>query len=391
MFDVKWIRDNPAAFDRALTRRGLRAPAERVLELDRMRRAAQAAAQAIQAGAQRALQADRRRQEQGRGRRADAWRGSPRSRTAGRGRGARCAPPSTTGRCLAGLPNLPAEDVPDGAGRAGQCRAAPHRHAARFAFKPKEHFELGEALGLMDFARAAKLSGARFVVLMGQLARLERALGQFMLDLHTTEFGYTEVSRRCWSATPRSSAPASCRSSPRTCSAPTDRPLAESPTAEVPLTNLVPDEISTRSAAAALHGADALLPLRGGRRRQGHARHDPPAPVREGRAGLDRRTGQSAEEHERMTACAEEVLKRLGLPYRVIVLSHRRHGLRRAEDLRHRGLAAGAERLSRDFELLELRRLPGAAHEGALPAEGAEGHALRAHAQRLGPGRRPRR
>ena len=72
-----------------------------------------------------------------------------------------------------------------------------------------------------------------------------------------------------------------------------------------------------------------------------------------------------------MTGCAEEVLKRLGLPYRVVHAVHRRHGLRRAQDLRHRGLAAGPERLSRDFELLELRRLPGPAHEGALPAKPA--------------------
>ena len=94
---------------------------------------------------------------------------------------------------------------------------------------------------------------------------------------------------------------------------------------------------------------------------------------------------QSRDEHERMTRCAEEVLKRLGLPLPHDRAVHRRHGLRRAQDLRHRSVAAGPECLSRDFVLLGVRRFPGAAHECALSAEGRQGHALRAHAQRLGP------
>ena len=97
-------------------------------------------------------------------------------------------------KALAEIPNMPLDDVPDRQGRERQCRVP--RASARSpyfpSFQPKEHFELGEALGLMDFETAAKLSGARFVVLKGELARLERALAQFMLDLHTDEHGYTE-------------------------------------------------------------------------------------------------------------------------------------------------------------------------------------------------------
>ena len=95
---------------------------------------------------------------------------------------------------LAGLPNLPAEDVPDGPDETANRVLRHHGEPPRFDFAPMPHEAVGERLGLMDFARAGKLSGSRFVVLRGALARLERALGQFMLDLHTTEFGYTEVS-----------------------------------------------------------------------------------------------------------------------------------------------------------------------------------------------------
>ena len=104
-------------------------------------------------------------------------------------------------------------------GRARQCRGPQGRHESRRARTgSKEHFEIGEALGLMDFERAAKLSGARFTVLKGQLARLERALGQFMLDLHTTEHGYRKSAAADGARRGAVSAPASCRNSRKTCS-----------------------------------------------------------------------------------------------------------------------------------------------------------------------------
>src|SRR5260370_38044464 len=94
----------------------------------------------------------------------------------------------------AGMTNIPADDVQDGTDEHGNRLVRSHGAPATLGFPAKEHFELGEALGMMDFARAGKLSGARFVVLKGQLARLERAIGQFMIELQTNEFGYTEIS-----------------------------------------------------------------------------------------------------------------------------------------------------------------------------------------------------
>ena len=155
----------------------------------------------------------------------------------------------------------------------------------------------------MDFERAAKLSGARFTVLKGQLARLERALGQFMLDLHTTEHGYTEVQPPLLV---RDEAMFGTGQLPKFAEdlflreAGTDE-LGDSdrrwliPTAEVPLTNLVREEIiAARKAAAALHRADAVLPLGSRFGRPRHARHAAPAPVLQGRAGLDHRPGEFA-------------------------------------------------------------------------------------------------
>src|SRR6266850_131325 len=155
MHDIKWIRENPDAFDRALKRRGLPDEAARLISIDERRRATIAKAEQAQARRNAASQE------------LDA--------------------------ALAQIPNLPLAEVPDGADEHGNVEH--HKFGAKrdYAFTPKQHFELGEALGQMDFETAAKLSGARFVVLKKGLARLERALGQFMLDLHTGEHGYTEV------------------------------------------------------------------------------------------------------------------------------------------------------------------------------------------------------
>ncbi len=222
---------------------------------------------------------------------------------------------------LAGLPNLPAEEVPDGPDETANRILRHHGEPPRFDFAPLSHETVGERLGMMDFARAGKLSGSRFVVLLGALARLERALGQFMLDLHTTEFGYTEVSSPLLV---RDDAVFGVGQLPK---------FAEDmfrttdgywliPTAEVPLTNLVAGEIIEESA----------LPLR-------YTAWTPCFRSEAGAAGKDTRgmirqhqfekvelvsvvrPDDSAAEHERMTACAEEVLKRLGLAYRVVLLS----------------------------------------------------------------------
>ncbi len=222
---------------------------------------------------------------------------------------------------LSVIPNLPAEDVPDGADETANVELRSFGEKPDFDFEPREHFALGEALGMMDFERAAKLSGARFVVLSGALARLARALGTFMLDLHTTEFGYTEVDPpllvRDHALFGTGQLPKFAEDQFRTTD---DYWLI--PTAEVPLTNLVADEILDES----------RLPLR-------FAALTPCFRAEAGAAGKDTRgmirqhqfdkvelvsitqPERSEAEHERMTVAAEEVLKRLRLAYRVGVLS----------------------------------------------------------------------
>ena len=187
----------------------------------------------------------------------------------------------------------------------------------------KEHFEIGEALGLMDFERAAKLSGARFTVLKGQLARLERALGQFMLDLHTTEHGYEEIQpplmvrdEVLFGTEPA----AEIRGRPVLHAALEGR-LGLIPTAEVPLTNLVREEIVAHEKLPLRY--TALTPCF--RSEAGSAGRDTRGMLRQHqfyKVELVSITDQesSLAEHERMTACAEEVLKRLGLPFRTMVL-----------------------------------------------------------------------
>jgi seryl-tRNA synthetase len=224
-------------------------------------------------------------------------------------------------RRLEVLPNLPFDDVPDGTDETGNVELRRVGNQRNFSFKPKDHVELGEATGEMDFAAAGRMSGARFVVLKGRLAKLERALAQFMLDLHTSEEGgYTEVNPPLLV---RDNAVYGVGQLPK---------FAEDmfhtvngfwliPTAEVPLTNLVNDQVLD----------EKPLPLR-------YTAWSPCFRSEAGAAGKDTRgmirqhqfpkvelvsittPEQSDEEHKRMTGRAEEVLKRLGLPFRTIVL-----------------------------------------------------------------------
>jgi seryl-tRNA synthetase len=230
---------------------------------------------------------------------------------------------------LAVLPNVPLDDVPVGADEHDNVEVRRFgdelitRRQPRMGNKPKEHFEIGERLGMMDFERAAKLSGSRFTVLSSQLARLERALGQFMLDTHTTEHGYTEVQPPLMV---RDEVLYGTGQLPKFEEDLFFTPHGESrlgliPTAEVPLTNLVRDEIT----------AHEKLPLR-------YTALTPCFRSEAGSAGRDTRgmlrqhqfykvelvsitdQGSSLAEHERMTECAEAVLKKLELPFRTITL-----------------------------------------------------------------------
>jgi seryl-tRNA synthetase len=327
MHDLKMIRDDPAAFDAALARRGLPPQGERVLELDSARRAAQTALQEMQQqrhALSKQIGLAKRNPSPAAGetdlaRLAAEVAGLKHSMADAEAREAAAA--AELDALLAGIPNRPAADVPDGKDEKDNVEIRRHGTPRVFTFAAKQHFEIGEALGLMDFAAAAAMSGARFVVLKGALARLERALSQFMLDLHTTEFGYTEV------APPllvRDAALFGTGQLPKFADDlfRTTAGLWLIPTAEVPLTNLAADRI---------FDADEL-PLR-------LTACTPCFRSEAGAAGKDTRgmirvhqfikvelvsivrPDQAASEHERMTQCAETVLQRLDLPYRVVVLS----------------------------------------------------------------------
>ena len=371
MHDIRFIRENPAAFDAGLKKRNLAPLSAELLEIDKRRRAAISESEAAQAR-RKALS----RQigiAKGKGEPADALMAEVAAleETLKKGEAEAARLDEELTHRLEVLPNLPFDDVPDGTDETGNVEIRRVGSQRNFSFQPKDHVALGEATGEMDFASAAKISGARFVFLKKHLARLERAIAQFMLDLHTSEEGgYTEVNPPLLV---RDNAAYGVGQLPKFAEDMfhTDNGFWLVPTAEVPLTNLVNDTIARgEGPAAALHRLHALLPLRGGRGRQGHARHDPPAPVPQGRAGQHhhaRAVRRRAPAHDRPRRGGAEAA-RPAVPHHRAV--RRRHGPGLAQDLRHRGLAARPERLSRDFELLELRRVPGAPHGRALPAEG---------------------
>ncbi len=323
MHDIKFIRENPAAFDEGLKRRGLNAMSKEILGLDLEWRTATQRLQEMQSlrndASKKIGQAKAAKNE------AEAQRlmaevaalkeGVPATELRVR------ESEEAVNELLSAIPNLPAADVPDGLDETAnkEIRRVGEPRAMNFA--AKQHFDLGEALKLMDFENAAKMSGARFVLLKGQLARLERALGNFMLDLHTGTFGYQEVVPPILV---RDQAMFGTAQLPkfRDDQFGTTNGYWLIPTAEVSLTNQVREQILDESA----------LPLR-------FTAWTPCFRSEAGAAGKDTRgmirmhqfskvelvsittAEQSNAEHDRMTGCAEEVLKRLNLPYRTLVLS----------------------------------------------------------------------
>jgi seryl-tRNA synthetase len=320
MHDLRLIREAPEAFDKGLGRRGVAPMAVCILDLDRRRRAAQTALQDMQTRRNAASKQVGAAKRSG----ADASGLIEEVQSLKDGiaenEAAEKALDGELEAILEGLPNLPADDVPDGDSEDDNREVRVQGDKPDFAFEPQEHFDLGEALGFMDFGAAARLSGARFVVLRGALARLERALASFMLDLHTQEHGFDET------VTPvlvREDALYGTGQLPK---------FAEDlyrttddywliPTAEVTLTNLAADGI--------LDEGD--LPRRMTawtqcfRSEAGAAGKDTRGMMRQHQFSKVEMVclthpDQSDAELERMTGCAEEVLKRLGLPYRVVVL-----------------------------------------------------------------------
>ena len=195
MHDIKSIRDNPAAFDAALKRRGLEPMSASLLAIDEKRRAAilkSEQAQARRNSASKEIGDAKKTKDDARAAAlmaevAELKTVMPQLELAAK------AADEELARELAAIPNLPLDEVPDGADEHGNVVRHHFGAVRNYAFAPKPHDDLGGALGFMDFEAAAKLSGARFVVLKKGLARLERAIGQFMLDLHTNEHGYTEI------------------------------------------------------------------------------------------------------------------------------------------------------------------------------------------------------
>lgn len=358
MFDPRWVREHIEEFDRGLARRGLPPESARILALDDRRRAVIAKAQALQERRNAASK------EIGDAKRAkDEARASALMAEVNKLKenlpaleAEQAAAEKELNDALAWIPNVPADDVPDG--KDERDNKEYRRHGSKPNIKsPKQHFELGEALGLMDFEAAAKLSGSRFVVLKGALARMERAISQFFLDVHTTEFGYTEVAppllvrRDVMFGTAQlpkfvddqfygnsldglRNVVAGAIPILDEIKDPFDSRFKEElarnmefegrwliPTAEVPLTNLVREQIVS----------EEELPMR-------LTACTPCFRAEAGAAGKDTRgmlrqhqftkvelvsittPEQSKEEHERMLSCAEEVLKRLGLHFRTMTL-----------------------------------------------------------------------
>ncbi|WP_182084632.1 serine--tRNA ligase [Aureimonas sp. ME7] len=322
MLDLKWIRENHERLDEALRSRGAPPASAEVLRLDETRREHLTTLQTWQGRRNEASKEIGKAKASGDAARADAVMAEVadlKAKIQDGEREERRLDAELTD-FLAALPNIPLDDVPEGADEAGNVEIRRGGAKPQFAFPPKEHFELGEALGLMDFDAAARMSGSRFTVLKGGLARLERALGQFMLDIHTAEFGYEEVSPpilvRDEALYGTGQLPKFAEDLFRT----TDGRWMI-PTAEVSLTNLVREQI--------LDGA--ALPLR-------YTALTPSFRSEAGSAGRDTRgmlrqhqfykaelvsittPETSTDEHERMTRAAETVLERLGLHYRTVVL-----------------------------------------------------------------------
>ena len=320
MLDLRWIRESPGALDRALERRGEPPAAAQVGALDAERRACQTRFQECR---QRRNALSREiGKAKAAGEPADALI-SEVTRLKDAEREAEDAERKAAAELdmlIAGLPNPPDDAVPDGADESNNVELRRVGAPTGFDFEPRDHTELGEALGLMDFERATYLSGARFVVLRGALARLERALAHFMLDTHTEEFGYEEISPPTLVRGPALFGTGQLPKFEHDLFK-TDTGHWLIPTAEVPLTNLVAGRIL----------AEDELPLR-------FAAFTPCYRSEAGSAGRDTRgmirqhqfnkveivsvahPDASHEEHERMTRAAETILERLGLPYRRVLL-----------------------------------------------------------------------
>lgn len=320
MHDIRWIRENPAEFDTALAKRGVEAISADLIQYDADRRKIQTDLQGWQT--QRNEYSKQIGIAKSKGQNADELIENV---TIAKLRMQQLEEQekelsAKLTDLLSGIPNLPADDTPAGAGEEDNVEIRLEGVPPTFDFDPKDHVELGENLSGISFERAGKLSGARFVVLQGAVARLERALASFMLDVQTEDYGYTEI------APPvlvKDEALYGTGQLPKFADDlfKTTDGLWLIPTAEVPLTNLVADEIL----------AEGDLPIRVTaltpcfRSEAGAAGKDTRGMLRQHQFNKVELVSichpdHSLDEHERMTGAAEEILKRLGLAYRVMAL-----------------------------------------------------------------------
>ncbi len=370
MHDIRAIRDNPDAFDAALKRRGLAGEAAKLIAIDeKRRRAIQDSEQALarRNAASKEIGEAKKNKDNARADALMAEVGELKAKLPEMEAAAK-AHEEELKVALAQIPNLPLAEVPDGADEHGNVQHHVFGKKRDYAFKPKEHIELGEGLGFMDFETAAKLSGARFVVLKKGLARLERAIGQFMLDLHTNEHGYTEINPPLlvrdeamfgtaqlwkfrddqflsftdeyrWESLEKFGKSAigetirlvetegidAARASLEEPFVRLNAYIPERhwliPTAEVPLTNLVRESILDEKELPMR--LTALTPCF--RAEAGAAGRDTRGMIRQHQFTKVELVSittpeESKNEHERMLACAEEVLRKLDLHYRVMTL-----------------------------------------------------------------------
>ena len=320
MLDIKAIREDAHAFDAGIARRGLEPMAADLIEIDKRRREAQTTAQELQTRRNELSKIIGQKKSQGEDADAEMKEVAESKDAQAEAEAAVKKAGDKLDEILSEIPNIPADDVPEGADEDDNLELRKWGELKDLGFDAKEHFDLGEALGQMDFKTAAKMSGARFVVLSGALARMERALSAFMLDLHTNENGYTEVNPP---ALVRDNALYGTGQLPKF-----EEDLFKMeegfyliPTAEVPLTNIVANEVMDEDYLPRRYTAMTWC----FRSEAGSAGKDTRGMIRQHQFTKVEMVAvtkpeDSEEEHERMTACAEEVLKRLELPYRVVSL-----------------------------------------------------------------------
>lgn len=320
MLDIKWIRDYPEDFDTALKNRGLKPLATHLLNLDKDRRTLQTQLQELQNERNSIAKAFGQAKSQGKEtdflekQATEIKERLPLLEKQEQGLA------NEIELILSTIPNVPLPEVPIGSDESSNKVVSTWGEAPSFNFKPLRHYELGEQLGFMDFESAARISGSRFVLLRGPFAKLEKALAQFMIDVHTNEFGYEEISPPLLV---RDEAFYGAGLLPKFA----DNAFQTTaghwliPTSEVPLTNIVREQIIDPES----------LPMR-------FTAYTPCFRSEAGAAGKDTRgmirqhqfykvelvsithPDQTEAEHERMTSCAEEILRRLNLHYRKVLL-----------------------------------------------------------------------